>query len=147
LQQIQIEYLARMDSIEGAYIGISRCLLDHGPQLGWFLFGMRGSRCRTAIRRRARLLRPLRGMVQIYLALAHHQVSAALHCLGPITVFLLAGRLARDWRLGLSAGITYCLLCPSTLISRSVGTFVGSSWDPAAFFRWSNSEIVRTSYR
>jgi hypothetical protein len=30
----QIEYLARMDSIEGAYIGISRCLLDHGPQLG-----------------------------------------------------------------------------------------------------------------
>jgi hypothetical protein len=45
-------------------------------------------------------------MVHIYPALAHHQASAALYCLGPVTVFLLADRLARDWRLGLAAGIT-----------------------------------------
>ena len=55
---------------------------------------------------------------------------------------LLAGRLARDWRLGLAAGITYSLLCPSTFVSRSVAHLLDRVGIRRAFFRWSNSELA-----
>ena len=66
----------------------------------------------------------------------------ALYCLGSVTVFLLAGRLARDWRLGLAAGIAYSLLCPSTFVSRSVAHLLGRVGIRRAFFGWSNSQLV-----
>jgi hypothetical protein len=90
LQEVyfQIEYLARMDSIEGAYIGISRYLLDHGRQVGWFRLWYEGIPQQNSYPPLLHtLVAAFAWMVHISPALAHHQVCAALYCLGPVTVF------------------------------------------------------------
>jgi hypothetical protein len=124
------EYLDRMGSIEAAYIGLSRWILEHPLDLTWFPLWYGGIPFQNAY---PPLLHSIVALAAAALsvtpALAHHLVGAAAYCLGPITLYWLASTLSGRRGLSLAAALGYSLLSPSAMlvpaIARDLGTVFG----------------------
>lgn len=125
------EYLDQMGSIEAAYIGLSRWIVEHPRQLDWFPLWYGGIPFQNAY--------PplLHGMValaaaalSITPALAHHLVGAAFYCLGPAAFYWLAATLSGRRQLSLAAAIVYTLVAPSAVLAPAVARDMGTALGP-----------------
>jgi hypothetical protein len=125
------EYLPYMGSIEGAYIGLSRYILEHAPDLTWFPLWYGGIPYENSYP-------PLLHFVVAAVAwvngaspaLAHHVTGAVVYCLGPVTLFCLAYYLSRDRVTSFVAGLAYSLLSPSMFLLPSLAADLGTVWGP-----------------
>ena len=108
------EYLKHLGSIEAAYIGISRYVLDHPFEFGWFPLWYGGIPYQNTYPPLLHLTVAAAAWVSgASPAWAHHAVTAFLYCLGPVTVFLLALKFSGRLSIGLSAGLAYSLVSPA----------------------------------
>jgi hypothetical protein len=134
LDLFRTEYLSHMESIEAAYIGISRYILDHGFGLDWFPLWYVGIPFQNTY---PPLLHALVAAVawigRVSPAHAHHITAAALYCVAPAFVYLLSRQLSGDWRVASAAALLYSLTTPSALLAHSVRSWAGPA-DPARFF-------------
>ena len=126
------EYTAHMDSIEAAYIGLSRYVLDHPFEFGWFPLWYDGIPFQNTY---PPLLHALVAVVAWVLglspALAHHLTGAMFYSLGPVFLFLLAFRLSND-RLGSwIAALAFSLWSPSIFLDSSTQSWALNIWNPA----------------
>jgi len=128
------EYLDQMGSIEGAYIGISRYLVENWRDLSWFPLWYGGIPFQNTY---PPLLHAVVALVaaaaRISPALAHHAVTSAFYSLGAVTVFWLAYKLANDWRPPLLTGLLYSLVSPSAFLVPAIRHDLGSVWYPRRF--------------
>src|SRR5579862_3423391 len=112
-----IEYLRHMGSIESAFIGISRLMLEHPGDFlhpAWFPFWYTGIPAQNAY--------PplLHAKVALAAAIAHtspaqayHWMAAMFYCLGPVTLFALVLRISGSRFAAFWAGMFYSTLSPS----------------------------------
>ncbi len=125
------EYLVYLGSIEAAYIGLSRYVIQHPWDLTWFPLWYGGVPYENTYP-------PLTHIVVAIVAwlggsspaLAHHIVGAAAYCLGPLTLFALAFRLSRDRLASFVAALAYSLVSPSALLIGAVAGDLGTAWGP-----------------
>ncbi|MGP0072892.1 MAG: hypothetical protein ACLPWF_13285 [Bryobacteraceae bacterium] len=121
-----IEYLRHMGSIEGAYIGISRYMLDHWRDFSWFPAWYAGIPAQNTYPPLLHWIVALAALLRgISLAQAHHWVTAILYCLGPITLFALTLRLSGSARAAFIAGMFYSALSPSEWLMPDIGRATG----------------------
>ncbi|MEP7352572.1 MAG: hypothetical protein ABI824_05015 [Acidobacteriota bacterium] len=121
-----VEYTSHMDSIEGAYIGLSRYLLEHPFQFGWFGDWYTGIPYQNTYPPFLHMLvAAVAGVLHISPALSHHAVSAFLYSLGPVAVYWLMRRISGDQASSLVAALIYSLVSPSILASFLVHRWTG----------------------
>ena len=121
------EYLPYMGSIAGAYIGLTRYILEHAPDLAWFPLWYGGIPFENTYS-------PLFHFVVAVVAwltgfspaLSHHVSGALAYCLGPVALFCLAYYLSRDRVSGFVAGLGFSLLSPSMVLMPSLASDLGS---------------------
>lgn len=120
-----------MDSIEGAYIGISRFLITHPGTSGWFPLWYGGIPFQNTY---PPLLHILVAFVawafRISPALSHHAVTGLLYCLGPVALFVLCCWLSGNWKASFVASLLFSLTSPSALLVRPIRLDLGSAWFP-----------------
>ncbi len=124
-----IEYTRHVESIEAAYISISRIIMRHWGDLRWFPEWYGGIPQQNSYP-------PLLHMIvaawatafRVSPALAHHTVCAVFYALGPVTLYLLCARLAESRAAALLAGAVYSLVSPSALLSREIAYDCGGRW-------------------
>ena len=91
---LRIEYTRHMHSIEGAYIAISRLLIDHWHELGWFPLWYLGIPWQNSYPPVLHVL--VAGVAALFglsTALSHHIVTGIAYYLGPVALYWLAVRL------------------------------------------------------
>jgi hypothetical protein len=123
------EYLHHMESIEGAYIGISRYILAHPHDLNWFPLWYGGIPFQNTYPPLLHLM--VAGVAWLFgisPALAHHAVGATFYCLGPVALMLLANALSKNLMLSFVSGLASSLVSPSAFLIPSVRTDLGSFW-------------------
>ncbi len=128
------DYSSRMNSIEGAYVGLTRYIAQNGLSLGWFPLWYGGIPFQNTY---PPLLHALSALVMVVFGispgLAHHIVGATFYCLGPVFLYFLAARLSGSWKVALAASFLYTLFCPSTVMTAGLSTWAPSSGDPSRF--------------
>lgn len=125
------EYLDYRGSIEGAYVGLSRWVMEHPWDLSWFPLWYGGIPFQNTY---PPLLHVLVALVAAALnispALSHHAVTAAMYCLGPVTLFWLAWKLSGDRSAAFVAGLLYSFLSPSALLTSDIAREIGTAFGP-----------------
>ncbi len=128
---LTVEYLPYMGSIEGAYIGLARYILEHWGQFGWFPLWYCGIPYENTYPPVTHFLTAGVAWVGgVSPAWAHHIVGASVYCLGPVGWFALAWRFSGDRLTGLACGLAYSLLPFSNWLLPSVGGDVGALLGP-----------------
>jgi hypothetical protein len=121
-----IEYLRHMGSIEGAYVGISRYMLEHWRDYSWFPAWYAGIPAQNTYPPLLHWIVALAALLgRTSPAHAHHFVTALFYCLGPITLFALVLRLSGSARAAFFAGMVYSALSPSEWLMPAVGHATG----------------------
>ena len=121
-----MEYLRHMGSIEAAYIGISRYMLDHWRDFSWFPAWYAGIPAQNTYPPLLHWIVALAALLRgISPAHAHHWVTAIFYCLGPVTLFALTLRLSGSARAAFFAGIFYSALSPSEWLMPDIGRATG----------------------
>ena len=125
------EYIPHMGSIEAAYIGLARYILNHPFELTWFPLWYTGVPYENTYPPLLHLcVAAVAWLGDVSPARAHHIVGGAVYCLGPVTLFWLALRLSGSRVESFVAGLLYSLISPSALLINSVAEDVGSIWAP-----------------
>lgn len=125
------EYLDQMGSIEGAYIGLSRWILEHPRKLDWFPLWYGGIPFQNAYPPLLHLVVALAAAAfSITPALAHHFVGAAAYSLGPAALYWLAATLSGRLGLSLAAGMLYTLVAPSAILVPTIARDMGTAFGP-----------------
>ncbi len=125
-----LEYSQFMDSIEAAYIGLSRWILENPFEWDWFPLWYGGIPFQNAYPPLLHfIVAAVSAISGISTALSHHAVSAVFYCLGPVTLFWFAQQWSgRKWP-AFAAGLLYSLISPSALlipeVIRDLGTVLG----------------------
>lgn len=120
-------YVRFRDSIEGAYIGISRILLEHPGTLGWFQQWYCGIPFQNTYPPLFHVLAALWAWVSgTSTAVAHHAVGGFFYCLGPAGLFLLARALSRNTGASFGAALLFSLISPSVFLMPLIRQDVGS---------------------
>jgi len=120
------EYLAHMNSIEGAYIGISRYILEHPRDLTWFPLWYGGIPFQNAYPPLLHaLVAAAAWLLRISPALAHHLVGGAFYCLGPVALMFLAYALSGNLKLSMAASLLYSLISASAFLMPSIRADAG----------------------
>jgi len=123
------EYSPFMGSIQGAYVGISRWLLSNWSHPGWFPLWYGGIPAENTYPPLLHFLVAFASMATGWsVAHAHHAVTAAFYCLGPVALFWLVWRLTRSQWKAFVAGWIYSLVSPSAFLIRSVRGDMGTVW-------------------
>ena len=126
-----LEYSARIDSGEAAYLSISRCMIAHAGDLAWWPIWYNGIPGHNAYPPFLHALVALVAAIQRATpALAHHEVSAVFFSLGPIGLFLLAKRLGSSLAASVTASLIYSLISPTAFFVPWVRANLGSVWRP-----------------
>jgi hypothetical protein len=121
-----VEYLRHMGSIEAAYIGISRYMLDHWRDFSWFPVWYAGIPAQNTYPPLLHWIVSLAALLRgISPAHAHHWVTAFFYCLGPVTLFALTLRLSGSPRAAFIAGALYSALSPSEWLMPDIGRATG----------------------
>ena len=122
------EYLAILDSIEGAYVGLARWIMENPFEWKWFPLWYCGIPFQNAY---PPLLHYLVAGVAaaggLSPALAHHAVTATMYCLGPVTLFWFAHRLSDDRWTSFLAALFYTCISSSALLIPEIASDVGSA--------------------
>ncbi|MEO8024936.1 MAG: hypothetical protein ABI823_00600 [Bryobacteraceae bacterium] len=125
------EWLVHMGSIEGAYIGISRWILEHFPDLSWMPAWYGGIPFQNTYPPLMHFLVALTAKAgAMSPALAHHATSAFFYCLGPVALFALALRWSGSRLASFVVAAGYSLLSPSAWLIADVAHDLGSRWHP-----------------
>ena len=126
------EYTRHLGSIEAAYIGLSRYVLEHPFEFGWFRQWYCGIPYHNTYPPLLHLaVAAIAGLLDISPALAHHIVTAMFYCCGPVALFLLASKLSGKCAVGLSAALLFSLFSPSIPLVSTVHDWAGSIRNPA----------------
>lgn len=122
------EYAPFMSSIEGAYVGISRWLASgNWSHPGWFPLWYGGIPAENTYPPFLHYLVAFASMATgMSIVRAHHVVTAAFYCLGPVTLFWLVWRLTQSHWKALAAGWIYSLVSLSAFLIRSVRLNIGA---------------------
>jgi len=124
-------FIAQMQSIEGAHMGIPRYLAEHWRDLGWFPLWYGGVPYQNTypplVRFVVAIVEELTGAAP---AVAYHFVIAVFYALGPVTLFWLALRLSRSRVFSFGAALFYSLFSPSALFSASILRDLGGPFNP-----------------
>lgn len=119
-----------MGSIEGAYIGLSRYILEHPRDLSWFPLWYCGIPFQNAYPPLLHVLVAITAWaLRISPALAHHVMGGAFYCLGPVALLFLAYALSGNLRLSFVASLLFSLISPSVFLMPSIRVDVGSFWN------------------
>lgn len=122
-----VEYLANVNTIEGAFIGMGRYAMAHWRDLTWFPLWNMGTPF-------AITYPPLLSLVTAFDARlfhlspahAYHATTALAYCLGPVALFALVTRLSGSRWTGFVAGLIYSSVSSSYWIIPSIGRDLGS---------------------
>ena len=108
------EYSKHLGSIEASFIAISRYMMDHPFEFGWFPLWYGGVPYQNTYPPLLHALVAAAAWVSgASPALMHHAVTALLYCLGPVTLFLLALKFSGRIYAALATGAAYSLVSPS----------------------------------
>lgn len=124
-----IEYLHQMQSIEGAFIALSRFVAENWRDLSWFPWWYAGIPAQNAYFPLLPIMTAtFAGLTGSSPALGFHAVCAFLYCLGPVTLFWMALRLSRMPGPSFVAGLLYSLTSPSALLIPAIRQDLGGAW-------------------
>jgi hypothetical protein len=125
------EYISHMGSIEAAYIGLARYIVEHPFEWTWFPLWYTGVPFENTYPPLLHMcVAAVAWLGDLSPARAHHIVGGAVYCLGPVTLFWLAMRLSGRRVESFAAGLIYSLISPSAFLMARVLTDVGSLWAP-----------------
>lgn len=120
-----------MDSIEGAYIGISRHILASWPDLTWWPAWYDGIPFRNSYPPLLHMLVALFAAVShASVARAHHVVTALFYCAGPVFAYLMMARLSRRRFDSFCAALLYSVVSPVGLMVTKVALDMGHPLRP-----------------
>ncbi|MCW5978424.1 MAG: hypothetical protein KIT09_10120 [Bryobacteraceae bacterium] len=125
------EYTRHMGSIEGAYIGLSRYILQRPFEFGWFPLWYCGIPFQNAYPPLLHYVAAAAWAGGVSPALAYHAVAAVFYALGPVTIFVFAVALSGDRLASFSAAAGYSLISPSIFMAESVRAWAAPAWTPA----------------
>jgi len=126
-----LEYSHRMDSIEGAYLAISRHILASFPDLTWWPAWYGGIPFRNSYPPLLHLLVALASAVTAFsVARAHHIVTALFYCLGPVFAYLMLRRLSGRSFQSFCAALLYTVFSPCGFLVKAVGLDMGHPLRP-----------------
>ena len=134
LELFVTEYHQHMFSIECTHITVARWIAEHAGELGWFPLWYEG----TPFHLTYPPLLPSLVAAGVWLtgaspALSYHALTAALYCLGAVSLFWFAFALSgRRW-LALLAGLFYSVLAPADLFLPGAGGFWEQSFTGRRF--------------
>ncbi len=118
-----------LGSVEGTYISISRYALHHWGDLQWFPLWFCGMPFLQVYQPGFHLtIAALAGFLHITPERSFHVFTAALYCLGPITLYALCYRATGRRDSALFAGLLYSLFSPAALVSSVVRADLGGLW-------------------
>lgn len=127
----RLEWNSRMDSIEGAYIGISRHILSSWGDLSWWPAWYGGIPFRNAYPPLLHYLVALwAAVLHTSAARAHHVVTALFYCAGPVFAYLLMERLSHRPFASFCGGLLYTVVAPCGLLSKTVALDMVDPWTP-----------------
>jgi hypothetical protein len=113
------EFTQHTSSNEGAFMAISRFLVERWPDVRWFPFWLNGVPFENTY---FPLLQAMVAIVARALgcstALAWHAVTAFFYCLGPVCLFLFAWKTSQLLHPAFFSGLVYSLWSPSILLPR-----------------------------
>jgi hypothetical protein len=126
-----LDYSREMGSIEAAFIGLARYILEHFPHLGWFPLWYGGIpypdtyppllHWVVALTAAAGRLSP---------GLAYHAVTAAVYALGPAALFWAALRLGAGRAAAFAASLGYSLVSPACFLVPVIRADTGGWFGP-----------------
>jgi len=126
-----VEYLRHMGSIEGAFIGISRYMMEHWRDLSWCPLWYTGIPAQNMYPPLLHALVAVAAWISgISPAHAHHWVTALFYCLGSVTLFALVLRLSGSRWAAFFAGALYSAFSPSGWLIPKVAADAGGIWHP-----------------
>jgi hypothetical protein len=118
----RLEWNSRMDSIEGAYIGISRHVLASWGDLSWWPGWYGGIPFRNSYPPLLHYLVALWAWVlHVSAARAHHAVTALLYAAGPMFAYLLIEKLSKRTFASFCAALLYTVVSPCGLLVKTIG--------------------------
>jgi hypothetical protein len=121
------EYTRHLDSIEAAYISISRYVVENWRDLTWFPLWYTGVPFPNTYPPLLHLIvAAASAALRISPALAHHAVTAAFYCLGPVTLFWMAHRVSGRRYASFAAALLCSVCSPSALLAPAVREGMGS---------------------
>lgn len=125
------EYTKHLDSIEAAYISISHMIMSHWHDRLWWPLWYCGIPFQNTypplLHNLVAAVADLGGMSA---ALAHHAVTAAMYCLGPVTLFFLALRLSGSRAAAFAAALLLSVFSTSAVLIPSVRHDMGTIFGP-----------------
>ena len=126
-----LEYSHRMDSIEGAYLGISRHILSSFPDLSWWPAWYGGIPFQNSYPPLLHYLVALfAGVTKASVPRAHHIATAIFYCLGPVFAFVMMKRLSKRPSASFFAALFYTVLTPTAFLVRAVALDMGHPLRP-----------------
>lgn len=126
-----IEYLDRMESIEAAYIGISRHMLTSWGDLSWWPAWYGGIPFHNSYPPLLHAFTALIALVlQVSTAHAHHIAGALVYCSGPVFAYLLMAGLSGKRFASFCAALFYTVVSPSGYMVRAIAQDLQGSWRP-----------------
>jgi len=126
-----LEYSQRMDSIEGAYLGISRHILTSFTDLSWWPAWYGGIPFQNSYPPLLHYLVALfAGVSRASVPRAHHIVTAVFYCLGPVFAYILMSRLSKRAFPSFCAALLYTAVSPSALMVHAVALDIGHPLRP-----------------
>jgi len=129
------EYIPFMGSIEAAYIGLARYILEHPTELDWFQLWYTGVPYENTYPPLLHWIVAATAWISgLSPAGAYHAVGAAAYCLGPATLFWLILHLSGRRLESFAAGLFYSLVSTSALLMPSIAEDMGSAWAPRRLY-------------
>jgi hypothetical protein len=129
-----LEYGQFMWSIEGAYISISRYMIENWRDLTWFPLWYGGIPFQNTYPPFLHALVALAAVsFRMSPAHAHHVVTAVFYCLGPVALYALALRLTGSHWYGFWAGWIYSIISPSLFLLPLIRGDSDSLFEPRRF--------------
>jgi hypothetical protein len=126
----KLEYSRFMGSIEGAYIGISRHILNSGGDLGWWGAWYGGIPFQNSYPPLLHyLVAAAAWLGHISVARSHHIVTALFFSLGPVAAYWTAKRITGRPNESFLAALLYSVLAPSGLLIPAIALDMGGAWN------------------
>jgi hypothetical protein len=129
-----LEYSQFMGSIEAAYLAISRYMIENWTDLTWFPLWYGGIPFQNSYPPFLHAVVALAAaLFRISPAHAHHIVTAAFYCLGPVAVYALALRLTGSRWASFWAGWIYSIISPCLFLMPVARMEMGGLFAPRRF--------------
>jgi hypothetical protein len=120
-------YVDHLGSVEGSFLAFSRWIAGHRGDLHWFPLWFSGMPFERVYGPNLHwTVAALSSAAHISILRSYRIVTAALYCLGPVTLFWLCRRLTGSRGYALAVSLAYSLFSPIALLSASVTADLGS---------------------